>query len=69
MDGSAGTIRRRDDRSLQGLKNRPRFPEDFADRKALMAQLVERVLLYETYSEVCCEKIGYSLADIHRDFR
>ena len=41
-------------------------PEDFVGREDLVAKLVERVLLYETYSEMCCEKIGFGLEDIHR---
>jgi len=41
-------------------------PEDFAGREELVAKLVERVDQYETYSEMCCEKIGFGLEDIHR---
>lgn len=41
-------------------------PEDFAGREDLVGKLTERVLLYETYSEMCCEKIGFGLEDIHR---
>lgn len=41
-------------------------PEEFAGREELVGKLVERVLLYETYSEMCCEKMGYGLEDIHR---
>ncbi len=41
-------------------------PEEFAGREDLVAKLVERVMLYETYSEMCCEKIGFGLEDIHR---
>jgi hypothetical protein len=41
-------------------------PDDFAGREDLVAKLVERVMLYETYSEMCCEKIGFGLEDIHR---
>lgn len=41
-------------------------PEDFRGREDLVAKLTERVLLYETYSEMCCEKIGFGLEDIHR---
>ena len=41
-------------------------PQEFAGREELVAKLVERVLSYETYSEMCCEKMGYGLEDIHR---
>ncbi len=41
-------------------------PHDFVDQEDLVGKLVERVLLYETYSEMCCEKMGYGLEDIHR---
>lgn len=41
-------------------------PEEFAGREELVGKLVERVMLYETYSEMCCEKIGFGLEDIHR---
>ena len=40
-------------------------PAEFAGREALVAELLERVETYETYSNVCCEKIGFSLEDIH----
>lgn len=40
-------------------------PAEFAGREALVADLLERVEEYETYSNVCCEKIGFSLEDIH----
>lgn len=43
-----------------------RHPDDFRGREGLVAKLTERVLLYETYSEMCCEKIGFGLEDIHR---
>ncbi len=41
-------------------------PEDFAGREELVAQLLQRVEEYETWSEMCCEKQGFSLEDIHR---
>ena len=41
-------------------------PKDFAGREALVAELVMRVEQYETWSELCCEKLGFSLEDIHR---
>lgn len=41
-------------------------PQDFAGREALVAELVMRVEQYETWSELCCEKQGFSLEDIHR---
>lgn len=41
-------------------------PEEFAGREELVGKLVERVMLYETYSEMCCEKIGFGLEDINR---
>ena len=41
-------------------------PADFAGREALVEELVMRVEQYETWSEMCCEKQGFSLADIHR---
>ena len=41
-------------------------PKDFAGREALVAELVMRVEQYETWSEMCCEKQGFSLEDIHR---
>lgn len=41
-------------------------PGDFVGREALVAELVERVEEYETWSETCCEKQGFSLEDIHR---
>jgi hypothetical protein len=40
-------------------------PADFVGREALVATLLERVAEYETFSNVCCEKIGFSLEDIH----
>lgn len=39
-------------------------PEEFADRSELVAELLERVEQYETYSNVCCEKIGFTLEDL-----
>jgi hypothetical protein len=41
-------------------------PTDFAGREELVAELVTRVEQYETWSELCCEKQGFSLEDIHR---
>jgi hypothetical protein len=41
-------------------------PADFAGREALIEELVIRVEQYETWSEMCCEKQGFSLEDIHR---
>ncbi|MDT8423833.1 MAG: hypothetical protein RQ724_08680 [Desulfuromonadales bacterium] len=40
-------------------------PENFGGREALVAMLLQRVAEYETFSNVCCEKIGFSLEDIH----
>jgi hypothetical protein len=39
-------------------------PELFADKTELVAELLERVEQYETYSNVCCEKIGFCLEDL-----
>jgi hypothetical protein len=41
-------------------------PADFSGREALVEELVMRVEQYETWSEMCCEKQGFSLEDIHR---
>ena len=41
-------------------------PAGFAGREELVATLASYVEEYETFSNVCCEKIGYSLEDIHR---
>jgi hypothetical protein len=41
-------------------------PDEFADRAELVATLVKYVEEYQTWSEMCCEKVGYSLEDIHR---
>ena len=41
-------------------------PPMFAGREELVAELVLRVEQYETWSEMCCEKQGFSLEDIHR---
>jgi hypothetical protein len=41
-------------------------PADFFGREELVAELVERVEEYQTWSEMCCEKQGFSLEDIHR---
>jgi len=47
---------------LKGADN----PSMFAGREELVAELVLRVEQYETWSEMCCEKQGFSLEDIHR---
>lgn len=41
-------------------------PAEFSGREELIEQLVMRVEQYETWSEMCCEKQGFSLEDIHR---
>jgi hypothetical protein len=41
-------------------------PAEFADRQELVATLLKYVEEYQTWSEMCCEKVGYSLEDIHR---
>jgi len=41
-------------------------PADFVGQEDLVALLLEEVEDYETYSNVCCEKIGFSLEDINR---
>jgi len=41
-------------------------PERFAGREEQVEELVKYVEDYETFSEMCCEKLGYSLEDIHR---
>lgn len=41
-------------------------PVNFAGHEELIAELVLRVEQYETWSEMCCEKQGFSLEDIHR---
>jgi hypothetical protein len=41
-------------------------PGNFTGREALVAELLQRVEEYETWSERCCEKVGFSLEDIHR---
>lgn len=41
-------------------------PAEFAGREGLVGLLLQEVEEYETYSNVCCEKIGFSLEDIHR---
>jgi len=43
-----------------------RTPERFTGREDLIAKLLLAVEEYETYSNVCCEKIGFSLEDINR---
>lgn len=40
-------------------------PERFSHRLDLVALLLQEVEEYETYSNVCCEKIGFCLEDIH----
>jgi hypothetical protein len=44
-------------------------PERFADKTALVEELLEEVEQYETYSNVCCEKIGFSLEDLQRTLK
>jgi len=41
-------------------------PGEFSGREDLVATLVEYVQEYQTWSEMCCEKMGYGLEDIHR---
>ena len=41
-------------------------PADFVGREEFIAELVMRVEQYETWSEMCGEKQGFSLEDIHR---
>lgn len=41
-------------------------PVEFADRQELVATLLRYVEEYEIWSEMCCEKVGYSLEDINR---
>lgn len=41
-------------------------PAEFADRQELVATLLKYVEEYQTWSEMCCEKVGFSLEDIHR---
>ena len=41
-------------------------PREYAGREDLVETLVRYVEEYETWSEMCCEKVGYSLEDIHR---
>jgi len=41
-------------------------PRDFRGREDLVTLLIQEVQEYETFSNVCCEKIGFSLEDIHR---
>ena len=41
-------------------------PADFSGQEELVAELAMRVEQYETWSEMCCEKQGFSLEDIHR---
>lgn len=41
-------------------------PTKFGTQKDLVTELIQRVNLYETYSEMCCEKMGYGLEDIQR---
>jgi hypothetical protein len=41
-------------------------PAEFGDREELVATLLKYVEEYETWSEMCCEKVGFSLEDIHR---
>ena len=41
-------------------------PARFQGREPLVEELLEQVEEYQTWSEMCCEKIGFSLEDIHR---
>jgi hypothetical protein len=41
-------------------------PGEFTGREELIARLVQYVEEYQTWSEMCCEKVGFSLEDIHR---
>lgn len=41
-------------------------PVAFGSREELVAELLLAVEEYQTYSNVCCEKIGFGLEDIHR---
>jgi hypothetical protein len=41
-------------------------PAEFAGQQELVATLLQYVEEYQTWSEMCCEKIGFSLEDIHR---
>jgi hypothetical protein len=41
-------------------------PAEFAGREELVATLLQYVEEYQTWSEMCCEKLGFSLEDIHR---
>lgn len=41
-------------------------PPHFAGRETQVETLIQYVEDYETFSEMCCEKLGYSLEDIHR---
>lgn len=41
-------------------------PAEFAGREELVGTLVQYVEEYQTWSEMCCEKIGFGLEDIHR---
>jgi len=41
-------------------------PTAHAGREELVAALLEKVEEYQTYSNICCEKIGFSLEDIRR---
>ncbi len=41
-------------------------PTAHAGREELVATLLEEVEEYQTYSNVCCEKVGFSLEDIRR---
>ncbi len=41
-------------------------PGEYAGREALVETLLQYVAEYRTWSEMCCEKIGFSLEDIHR---
>ena len=40
-------------------------PDRYEEQTDLVTSLLEAVDEYETYSNVCCEKIGFSLEDIN----
>ena len=41
-------------------------PAEFAGHEEQIATLIQYVEEYQTWSEMCCEKVGFSLEDIHR---
>lgn len=50
---------------LEAVAGTPRSP----DRKRLLSRLLEQVEGYETFSEVSCEKSGFSLEDIRKTLK